>query len=216
MKLLRDYLTEDIEYLTEDKEGVKNLYITGPFMMAEKINRNGRAYPLSILEREVARYIKEKVNENMAWGELNHPQGPQINFDRVSHRIVELKQDGNCFYGKALITNTPCGNIVKGLIESGGKVGVSSRGMGSLKPMREGHNEVQDDYFLATAADVVADPSMHTAFVNGIMEEKEWIFESGVWKEAELVAAKQEIHRVSKSQLEEAKLSLFKKFLGSL
>lgn len=216
MKLLQE-LYEDVEHITESSEdGKKSLFIKGPFLKCEEKNRNNRIYPKHIMEREVNRYIKEYIDTKRAWGELSHPPQPQINLDRVSHRIVELKQDGNTFYGKALVLDTPCGNIVRGLLEGGGIPGVSSRGMGSLKAMREGHNEVQDDFRLATAADIVSDPSMHTAFVDGIMEEKEWIFESGIWKEADLIEAKTTITKISSKQLEEAKLTLFNKFLRSL
>lgn len=175
-------LDRDYEYIKEAAEdGNKKYYVKGVFMQAEIKNRNGRVYPKTILEKEVARYVKEHVEQGNAYGELGHPQGPTINGPLISHRIVELKEDGNNFVGKArVITDTPNGAIVKALLEDGGKIGMSSRGMGSLKPMKEG-NVVQDDFYLATAGDIVIDPSAPEAFVEGIMEGVDWVMNAGTW-----------------------------------
>ena len=173
MKLITE-LFEDMEYITEAKEnGEKEHYIHGIFLQAEKKNRNGRIYPLHIMDKEVTRYMNDIVKKNRAYGELGHPAGPQINLDRVSHIIVDLKRDGNNFIGKAKITDTPMGNIAKGLMKSGANLGVSSRGLGTLKAMRDGTMQVQEDFHLATAGDIVADPSAPDAFVKGIMENVE-------------------------------------------
>lgn len=187
MKLFSELL-EDVQYITEAREdGKKNLYITGPFLQCEVKNRNGRLYEKQIMAREVERYSKALVESGRAYGELGHPSGPQINLERVSHRIVSLKEDGNNYIGKAMLIDTPYGNIAKGIIESGGRLGVSSRGLGSLEE-RNGVKYVKDDFMLATAADIVADPSAPDAFVNGIMEGVEWIWDNGALK-AEQVAA---------------------------
>jgi hypothetical protein len=218
MKLITE-LFEDVEYLSEAKEsGDKNHYIHGIFLQGNIKNRNGRIYPEEVLDREVNRYIKEVVDANRAYGELGHPAGPQINLDRVSHIITELKKDGANYIGKAKLTNTPMGNIAKGLLESGAKLGVSSRGMGSLKPMKEGVMEVQPDYRIATAADIVADPSAPSAFVEGIMEGVEWIYDpvKGSWHEEKLHEIKKEVHTLSRAQLEKQKLALFEDYLASL
>ena len=188
MKLITE-LFETVEYLTEAKEtGEKNHYIQGIFMQAEEINRNGRIYRLPIMEKEVNRYINDVVKHHRAYGELGHPASPQINLDRVSHIITELKRDGNNFIGKAKLTDTPMGNIAVGLLKSGASLGVSSRGMGSLKPTKEGVMEVQDDFRLATAADIVADPSAPNAFVKGIMENVDWVYDplKDTWFEEKL------------------------------
>ena len=218
MKLITE-LTEEVSYIIEAVEGQpKKHYIQGRFLVAEEKNRNGRFYPMNIMEKEVARYIKESIEDKRAFGELGHPQGPQINLDRVSHMITELKKDGNCFMGKALITNTPMGNIAKGLLESGAKLGVSSRGMGSLKPTNEGTMQVQDDFRLATAADIVADPSAPGAFVNGIMEGVSWIYDPirGTWLEEAAENIKKEINKMSLIKIEEQKLVIFENYLNSL
>jgi hypothetical protein len=215
MKLITE-VVEDIQYLTEQNdEGEKSYYIEGIFMQAEKPNRNGRIYPKEVLEKEVNRYNKEYVKKNRAYGELGHPQGPTINLERMSHLIKEIKVDGNNFIGRAKIMDSPYGNIVKNLIKEGASLGVSSRGMGSLK-RKNGINEVQKDFYLATAADIVADPSAPEAFVNGIMEDVEWIYENGVWSYKELESAKKEIHETSKVNIEEKKIQIFEKFINNL
>jgi len=219
MKLITE-LTEDIKCIVEEgREGKKTLYITGPFIQTEQKNRNGRMYKCESVAREVARYTEQYINKNRALGELGHPDGPSINLDRVSHSIVGLKQEGNDFIGKARILDTPMGNIARNLIESGVQLGVSTRGMGSISVV-DGVSVVQDDFYLATAADIVADPSAPDAFVNGIMEGVEWVWESGILKAQKLEAAKQHIEeaaaKVSKTELEEAKLRVFKHFISNL
>ena len=216
MKLITEILDHNIEFVTEEKDGGgKDFYIEGVFMQSNKKNRNGRVYPTSILEREVERYTKEYVEQNRAFGELGHPSGPTINLERVSHMIKELKKEGDNFMGKAKIMDSPYGTIVKNLINEGAKLGVSSRGMGTLKE-KNGANEVQNDFYLATAADIVADPSAPDAFVEGIMEGVEWIFEGGRWVESFVEQAQHEIKNVSKSDLEAAKLRIFEDFLKKL
>lgn len=215
MKLITE-VVEDIQYLTEQNdEGEKSYYIEGIFMQAEKPNRNGRIYPKEVLEKEVNRYNKEYVMKNRAYGELGHPQGPTINLERMSHLIKEIKVDGKNFIGKAKIMDSPYGNIVKNLIKEGASLGVSSRGMGSLK-RKNGINEVQRDFYLATAADIVADPSAPDAFVNGIMENVEWIYENGVWSQRALDEAKDEINNVSRSDREAKKIAIFERFVNNL
>lgn len=219
MKLITETLDE-LQYVTEAKEdGSKNLYIEGIFLQSAIKNRNGRMYPEGVMDREVERYMKEAVETKTAMGELGHPNGPQINLDRVSHRIVSLRKEGTDYIGKALITNTPMGNIAKGLMESGARLGVSSRGMGSLKMNKEGVNEVQDDFRLATAADIVADPSAPNAWVDGIMESVDWVYDERMgWKAIELAEqSKREIERaVSSRELEERKLKIFENYLAKL
>jgi hypothetical protein len=215
MKLITE-LNDSVKYVTEETAdgGKKNLFIEGPFLQSEIKNRNGRVYPKHVMEREVNRYNEQFVQKGRAFGELGHPDGPQINLDRVSHIIESLKQDGSNWIGRARITDTPMGNIARGLIESGAQLGVSSRGMGSLKLNREGVNEVQNDFHLATAADIVADPSAPDAFVNGIMEGVEWIWENNM-----LVAkrAEQQVEQAVRSrELEAKKLSIFENFIKSL
>lgn len=216
MKLITE-LNEEVELVTEETNGKKNYYIEGIFLQTEMVNRNGRKYSRNIMEREVARYNREIIEKNRAFGELGHPSGPSINLDRVSHIITELKQDGNNFIGKARITDTPMGHIARGIMESGGQLGVSSRAMGSLKE-ENGVMVVQSDLRISTAADIVADPSAPDAFVHGIMEGVEWIFdpikESWIQQKAEDIV--KEIHSMSKSQLEEKKLSLFEDYLTTL
>lgn len=214
MKLLVETV-EEVKYLTEEKDGKKVLHIEGVFLQAERKNRNGRIYPRSVLEREVSRYIREKVEQNSAWGELGHPDSPTINLDRASHRIIKLESNGNDWVGKARILETPQGKIVTALIEDGGRIGVSSRGIGTLKVV-EGVNMVQDDYHLATAADIVADPSAPDAFVRGLMEGKEWVWDNGLIKEATVSQMHKEIKRVSKKQLEETILNAFTRFIKNL
>lgn len=218
MKLITE-LVESVEYLSEAKEnGDKEHYIHGIFLQANKKNRNGRIYPLNIMEGEVNRYMSETVKNNRAYGELGHPEGPSINLDRVSHIITELSRDGDNFIGKAKLTDTPMGNIAKGLLKSGANLGVSSRGMGSLKPTRDGAMEVQNDFRLATAADIVADPSAPDAFVKGVMENVEWIYDPvrDSWHEERLDNMKKAMHKMSMDQLEENKMAIFEGYLKSL
>ena len=216
MKLIRERV-EDVNYLTESTEdGKKALYIQGPFLVAEQGNKNRRMYKIDTLQREVDRYVKEYVDTKRALGELGHPDTPSINLERVSHLITELKQDGNVFVGKAKILDTPYGNIVKNFIESGVNLGVSSRGMGSLVPGDNGLSIVQDDFRLATAADIVADPSAPGAFVNGIMEGKEWLFVEGRFVEVDIDNAKRQIRKASSKQLEEVAIKLFDNFISKL
>jgi hypothetical protein len=216
MKLITE-LNEEVELVTEETNGKKNYFIEGIFLQTEMVNRNGRKYSRNIMEKEVARYNREIIEKNRAFGELGHPSGPSINLDRVSHIITELRQDGNNFIGKAKITDTPMGHIARGIMESGGQLGVSSRAMGSLKE-ENGVMVVQSDLRISTAADIVADPSAPDAFVHGIMEGVEWIFdpikESWIQQKAEDIV--KEIHSMSKSQLEEKKLSLFEDYLTTL
>lgn len=214
MKLITE-VTEQLQYITEDRDGKKELYIEGPFLVAEQVNRNKRMYREETMRKEVNRYMEEYVNKNRAFGELGHPDTPTINLDRVSHMIVGLRQEGNNWIGKARILETPMGNIVKNLMEGGAQLGVSSRGMGSLKEVN-GVNIVQDDFHLATAADIVADPSAPGAFVRGIMEGKEWVLVNGIWTEENVDMAKTQIKKASKHQIEEVSLEIFKQFLKKL
>ncbi len=215
MKLFSELL-EDVQYITETREdGKKNLYITGPFLQCEVKNRNGRLYEKAIMSREVARYNKDLIESGRAFGELGHPAGPQMNLERVSHRIISLKEDGNNYIGKAMLIDTPYGNIAKGIIESGGRLGVSSRGLGSLEE-RNGTKYVKDDFMLATAADIVADPSAPGAFVQGIMENKEWLFVEGKFVESHIDHAKQQIRKASRRDIETVGLQLFENFLRKL
>jgi hypothetical protein len=206
----------NVEYLTEqDETGKKNYKIKGIFMQADLKNRNGRVYPMEILEKEVKRYNKEYISEKRAFGELGHPDGPTVNLERASHMITALYPDGKNFIGEAKILSTPMGNIVKNLMDEGAKLGVSSRGMGSLD-QKNGANYVRNDFYLATAADIVADPSAPSAFVEGIMEGKEWVWDHGALVEAELAQAKERINKkVQKKQALEEALE-FAKFLKML
>lgn len=218
MKLITEKF-EDLEYLSEAKEdGSKNYYIQGIMLQSAVKNRNGRIYPEGVMDKEVGRYIKEAVDNKTALGELGHPNGPQINLDRVSHRIVSLTKEGTNYVGKALITETPMGGIAKGLIKSGVKLGVSSRGMGSVKPNKQGINEVQSDFRLATAADIVHDPSAPDAWVNGIMENVEWIYDDKFgWRVIELAEeAKETIKKLNIREISESKLKLFEDFLNKI
>jgi hypothetical protein len=217
MKLITE-VTENIEYITEAKEdGKKNYFIEGIFMQGDIKNRNGRVYPAEVLDKEVKRYNEQYIKKNRAYGELGHPAGPTINLERVSHMITSLDRDGSNFVGKAkIMAETPMGAIVKNLMDEGASLGVSSRGMGSLKQNRQGVAEVQKDFYLATAADIVADPSAPDAFVQGIMEGKEWIWENGVIREATIADYEKQIKTASRSDLEEQKLKVFKDFLGKL
>ena len=217
MKLMTEVYDSDIKYLTEDtKDGKKNYFLEGTFMQSEVKNRNGRVYPKQILAKEAARYSRDYINKDRAYGELGHPQGPTINLERVSHMIKELKEDGNNFTGRAKIMGTPYGNIVKSLMQEGASLGVSSRGMGTLKPGRDGHAEVQNDFYLATAADIVADPSAPDAYVNGVMEGKEWVWDNGVLKESDVSRQRAYINKTSQRNLEKAKLEVFQDFLAKL
>jgi len=213
MKLISE-IVENVQVITEGKS--KDLYIEGVFLQSELANRNNRIYPKAVMEKEVARYMKEYVDSKRAFGELGHPEGPTINLDRVSHIITSLREDGNNYIGRAKILNTPMGNIVKGLIEGGAQLGVSSRGMGTLKERDGGINEVQNDFYLATAADIVADPSAPDAFVQGIMENKEWMFVNGQWTYQNIDETKKLIEATRKQQLEEVKFRVFENFLNSL
>jgi hypothetical protein len=216
MKLITE-MFDDVKYLTEKTEnGKKNLYIEGTFLVGDTVNKNNRMYKMDTLRNEVDRYTEEFIKTNRALGELGHPDTPTLNLERVSHKIVSLKEDGNTFYGKALILDTPYGQIVKNFIDSGVNLGVSSRAMGSVTMTKEGYNLVQDDLRLATAADIVADPSAPGAFVNGIMENKEWLFVEGRYIEADIDHAKRQIKQASKQQLESVALKLFENFIRKL
>ena len=214
MKLISEEV-QNAEYIVEEKNGKKEHKIKGVFLQSEIKNRNGRVYPEAILAREVYRYNKEFINKNRAFGELGHPDGPTVNLDRVSHMVTKLYPDGKNFMGEAKIVDTPMGRIVKSLIDEGAQLGVSSRGMGTLE-QRNGANYVKNDFYLATAADIVADPSAPDAFVEGIMEGKEWVWDNGVLKEQDIDALKQEMIRARRGELAEAKASVFKSFLEKL
>lgn len=217
MKLITE-LVEDVQLISESKEsGGKDYYIEGVFLQGNIKNRNGRWYPVEVLETEVKRYVKEVVDKNRAFGELGHPSGPSINLDRVSHIITELKRDGSDFIGKARISKTPMGEIARGIMESGGQLGVSSRAMGSLKE-EKGMMIVQNDLRLSTAADIVADPSAPDAFVNGIMEGVDWVWDPvrDTWLEQKLHDTKKKIHSLSMSQIEEQRMSILEDYIASL
>ena len=215
MKLITE-VNEQVRYITEEKEGKKALYIEGVFLQSNIKNRNGRMYPGEIMEKEINRYMKEAVENNRAFGELGHPDGPSINLDRVSHIITELRRDGDNWVGKAKLTETPMGNIARGLIESGGQLGVSSRGLGTLKENRDGIQVVQDDFHLATAADIVADPSAPDAFVRGIMENAEWILTDKGWQQVHLEKAQKVIKEASRHDIEAVALKLWENFVSKL
>ena len=214
MKLIVEHI-EDIKLLTEEKDGKEYTYIQGVFLQGDIKNRNGRVYPMPVLQREVTNYNENFVQKSRALGELGHPDGPTINLDRVSHKIVELYQDGSNYVGKAKLLETPMGSIAKNLLREGVQLGVSSRGVGSLES-KGGSNYVRDDFMLTTAADIVADPSAPDAFVNGIMEGKEWVWNNGAFKEAELQQAKEDLERVSRGALEGKILESFEKLLSNL
>jgi len=214
MKLIKE-ITESVNYLVEEKDGKKTLFIEGPFLVSERVNKNGRMYKEETMRKEVGRYVTESVEKNRAFGELGHPDTPSINLDRVSHIIVGLRQEGTDWIGKAKILETPMGNIARNLIEGGGQLGVSSRGMGSLKAIN-GVNIVQDDFHLATAADIVADPSAPGAFVQGIMEGKEWMMVGGIWTEVHYEEAKREIKQASSKDIERVSLKIFENFIKKL
>jgi Prohead core protein serine protease len=220
MALLIKEIVEDVQYITEANEGgEKNYYIEGIIMQGDIKNRNGRIYPSNVLVREMNRYNENYVSKNRAFGELGHPQGPTINLDRVSHLFTELKADGSNVVGKAKITKTPMGDVVKGLIDSGAQLGISSRGMGSVKPNKQGIMEVQNDFMLATAGDIVADPSAPDAFVKGIMEGVEWVYDvaSSSWVAANTFDRIEEEVKKNYKQIDEAAaLRVFERFLNSL
>jgi len=216
MKLIKEHI-EEVKYLTETTEsGKKNMYIEGRFLVGDEVNRNNRMYKMDTLRQEVARYTKDYIDTNRALGELGHPDTPSLNLERVSHKIVSLVEDGNTFRGKALVLETPYGQIVKNFIDSGVNLGVSSRAMGSVVMTKEGYNLVQDDLRLATAADIVADPSAPGAFVQGIMENKEWLFVEGRFVEVDIDNAKRQIRAASPRQIEEVALKLFENYLSKL
>ena len=214
MKLISEEI-QDAQYLVEETNGKKNYKIKGIFLQSDLKNRNGRVYPKEVLENEVARYNREFINKKRAFGELGHPDGPTVNLERVSHMITKLTPDGKNFIGEAKIMDTPYGKIVKGLIDEGAQLGVSSRGMGSII-QRNGANYVKDDFYLATAADIVADTSDPDAFVEGIMENKEWVWDNGRLVERDIEAWKQQIREAKQRKLDETKLKVFKSFLGKL
>ena len=214
MKLITEQI-EEVKFLTEDNNGKKTHYIQGVFLQGEIKNRNGRVYPIDILEREVGRYTTENISKNRALGELGHPEGPTVNLDRASHKIESLVREGNNYIGKAKLLDTPMGQIAKSLLDEGVSLGVSSRGVGSLREMG-GANYVRDDYQLATAADIVADPSAPDAFVEGIMEGKEWVWDNGLLKEQEISSIKKGIDAATLYNLQERKVSAFEQFLNCL
>ena len=216
MKLIREEI-ESVEFLVEQKNGKKSMYIEGVFLQGNIKNRNGRMYPMETLRREVGRYNENHIQKGRALGELGHPEGPTVNLDRVSHKIISLRESGNNFIGKAKILGTPMGKIAASLVEEGVKLGVSSRGIGSLKATREGVNVVNDDFMLATAADIVADPSAPDAFVEGIMEGKDWVWDGGVLRERMAVKTYKQINTlVDQKKLDENKLNLFSDFLQNI
>ncbi len=215
MKLISE-LVEDVEFISEGDGAKKNYFIEGVFLQSNIKNKNGRLYPKEIMKKEVGRYMKEYVDSKRAFGELGHPEGPGINLDRVSHMIVSLKENGDDFLGRAKIMDTPMGKIAKNLLDEGAKLGVSSRGMGSMIANKEGVNEVQGDFYLATAADIVADPSAPDAFVRGIMENADWMFVNGSWTYEKIDETKKLIEQTSRKQLEEVKLRVFENFLSSI
>ena len=218
MKLITEMIDTDVQFITEAKEdGGKNYFIEGVFMQGEIKNRNGRMYPIGTLLKEVKRYNKEYVEQNRAYGELGHPQGPTINLERVSHMVKELHQDGNNIMGKAkIMIETPMGKIVKNLMDEGAKLGVSSRGMGTLKQGKDGTNIVSSDFQLATAADIVADPSAPDAFVEGVMEGVEWLQVDDRWVPQYIEKTQTQIKKASRNDLQEAKIAAFENFLKQL
>jgi hypothetical protein len=214
MKLICE-VNESIEILTEEKDGQKQYFIEGTFLQGDIKNRNGRVYEFKMLKDKVEQYRKDFVAQKRAFGELGHPEGPTINLERVSHMISELSPDGKNFYGKAKIMDTPYGKIVKNLMDEGAKLGVSSRGVGSIEE-KNGANYVKDDFRLSTAADIVADPSAPEAFVRGVMEGREWIFENGLLVQREIDEIKETIRKTSSRKLEEQMVYAFKRFINKL
>ena len=216
MKLIREEI-EQVEFIVENRNGKKSLYIEGVFLQGNIKNRNGRMYPMETLRKEVSRYNENHIQSGRALGELGHPDGPTVNLDRVSHKIVSLKESGSNYVGKAKILGTPMGKIASNLLDEGVKLGVSSRGVGSLKPTREGFSVVGEDFMLATAADIVADPSAPDAFVSGIMEGKEWVWDGGILREKFAEKTYKQINTlVTQKKLDEQKLDLFNNFLSNL
>lgn len=216
MKLICE-VTEEIKVIKEDaSDAQKNYFIEGIFLQAELKNRNGRMYPQEMLQREIERYVTEYVEKKRAFGELGHPDGPTINLDRVSHMITDLRAEGSNFIGKAKILSTPNGNIVKALIDEGARLGVSSRGMGSIRTEGVDVQVVQDDFYLATAADIVADPSAPDAFVNGIMEGKEWVWQNGILREQDIATIKKTIITAPKKRVKEVSIKAFENFIKKL
>jgi hypothetical protein len=216
MKLIREEI-ESVDFIVEEKNGKKSMYIEGIFLQGDICNRNGRMYQMEGLRREVQRYTENHINSGRALGELGHPDGPTVNLDRVSHKIISLRESGNNFIGKAKILSTPMGKIAESLISEGVKLGVSSRGIGSLKQSRDGVNVVGDDFMLSTAADIVSDPSAPDAFVEGIMEGKDWVWDGGILREAQVAKTYKYINTlVDQKQLDEKKLDIFNNFLNSL
>ena len=216
MKLISEEI-ESVDILTEEKDGKKTLYIQGPFLQAEVVNRNKRCYPIQTMVNEVKRYTDTFISNGRALGELGHPDGPTVNLDRVSHKIVSLTQEGNNFIGKAKLLDTPMGKIAKNLVDEGVTLGVSSRGVGSLTETKQGYKLVGEDFMLATAADIVADPSAPDAFVHGIMEGKEWVFVNGILTEQQVDDTRSTINNlVVTRELEEKKIELFQNFLSNL
>ena len=220
MKLISEQWSDEVSYLVEEdpKTGKKHAYIEGVMLQTEVKNKNGRIYPKEVMQKEVKRYTKEYIDNNRAYGELGHPEAPTINLERTSHLITDLHEDGNNFVGKAKILSTPMGNIVKNLLDDGARLGVSSRGMGSLKASNDkgGVQMVQSDFQLATAADIVADPSAPDAFVDGVMEGVEWIWDNGVIKAQKIEEYKHSIARARTQKLQEVKLNVFNDFLKNL
>ena len=216
MKLIKELIEEEnLQFITEDKDGEKRYYIEGVFMQADVKNKNGRVYGSNMLAEKVEEYSKNFIEKNRAYGELGHPSNPSINLERVSHRIISLRRDGSNFVGKAQVSSTPYGNIVKGLLEDGGKLGVSSRGLGSL--MKEnGILKVQSDFLIVTPADIVADPSAPDAFVEGIMEGREWVWDNGIIREKTVEDYKEIVEKTSSKDLKLMKLKLFEDFLSKL
>ena len=217
MKLISEHFSDDVQYIKEEDEktGKKKFTLKGIFLQAEIKNRNGRVYPMEVLEKEVERYNKEFIEQNRAYGELGHPDGPTVNLDKVSHMVTSLKPDGKNFIGEAKVMSTPMGEIVKNIMDDGGKLAVSSRGMGSLTK-KNGANYVNDDFYLATAADIVADPSAPNAFVQGIMEGKEWVWNNGLLQEQEVAEIKNEMERNVRSRQANYQALAFAKFLKKL
>ena len=216
MKLISEHFSDDVEYITEEKEdGKKNYKLKGVFLQSEIKNRNGRVYPFEVLDKEVQRYNKEFIEKNRAYGELGHPEGPTVNVDKVSHMVTSLEPDGKNFIGEAKVMSTPMGNIVKNIMDDGGKLAVSSRGMGSLE-QKNGANYVKNDFYLATAADIVADPSAPQAFVEGIMEGKELVWDNGILKEVEVAEIQEDIERNIRSRNANYQALAFAKFLKKL
>ena len=217
MRLISENFVDNVEYITEqdEKTGKKNYKLKGVFMQSEIKNRNGRVYPFEVLDKEVKRYNKEFIDENRAYGELGHPDGPTVNLDKVSHMVTSLQPDGKNFIGEAKVMSTPMGNIVKNIMDDGGKLAVSSRGMGSLEKKNDA-NYVKNDFYLATAADIVADPSAPNAFVDGIMEGKEWVWNNGLLQEQEVAEIKNEMERNIRSRKANYQALAFAKFLKKL